>query len=144
MTTITKHRWIATQEDVSGAFKTSDGESFPRNWLDLATADDLQRVGIEAYEYTPPPKPGPSTDPADYTLTARQLRLGLLSLEVTSSDVLGAINLIDGAVEREAALIEWEYAGEYEFDHPLVSRIMTSLEINDEAAASAWIAAAGL
>lgn len=63
MTTVTKHRWVETQEDVSGAFKTTDGTSFPRNWLTLATADDLARYGIEAYEHTTPdPDPHVPTD----------------------------------------------------------------------------------
>ena len=58
MTTVTKHRWIETQEDVSGAFKSPDGTSFPRNWLELATDTDKAGAGIEAYEFTlPEPEP---------------------------------------------------------------------------------------
>jgi len=66
MTTVTKHRWVTTLEDLAGAFKAPDGTSFPRNWLTLATPDDLARYGIEAYGHT-------TLDPVPYVPTADEL-----------------------------------------------------------------------
>lgn len=130
MTTITKHRWIDSQEDVSGAFKTASGESFPRNWLDLATADDLARVGIEAYEYTPPPKPEPTTDQLFPPLAKYQFdaMVDFLGLEAAITDY---INTMPAGIERSLArsLFRNGVDGEYRRSSPLFSQIAGSASV---------------
>ncbi len=126
MTTITKHRWIDTQEDVSGAFKTASGESFPRNWLELATADDLARVGIEAYEYTPPPKPEPTIDQLFPPLAKYQFdaMVDFLGMESAITDY---INAMPAGIERSLArsLFKNGVDGVYRRSSPL------SIQISD-------------
>jgi hypothetical protein len=147
MTTITKHRWIDSQEDVSGAFKTSTGESFPRNWLDLATADDLARVGIEAYEYTPPPKPEPTTDEiypplAKYQFDAMVDYLGL------ESAITDYINTMPAGIERSLSrsLFKNGVDGVYRRSSPLFNQIAESdsVPIDSDEIDAAWATARSL
>ncbi len=56
-------------------------------------------------------------------VTARQLRLWLLGKGFTPSQITGMLNQIENATQREAALIEWEYASSYERNHPLIAQV---------------------
>lgn len=94
MATITKYRWVDTQEEVTGAFKTSDGESFPRNWLKLSTAEDRTRVGIEAYDYVEP-EPEPPT--AEELLDAEYPPLAKYQFDAMVI-FLGLSDAIDGVI----------------------------------------------
>lgn len=87
--------------------------------------------------------PAPST-PSLAPLTARQLRLGLVATGVSLTAVEAAIDAIEDATDREVARVEWEYASQFERNHPLIDRVgaavgMTSTQIND-----AWVAAVHL
>lgn len=53
-------------------------------------------------------------------LTRRQARLGLLTIGITAADVEARIDLIADPIDRAAALIEWQDAGSYDRNHPLV------------------------
>lgn len=65
-------------------------------------------------------------------ITARQLRLWLMSQERALTDVDAAIAALPEA-QREPARVEWEYSTEYDRDHPLIAAIGAALGFtNDE------------
>lgn len=89
----------------------------------------------------PDPPPLPAPPPA---LTARQLRLGLLSLGVTGAQVEAIIAALPDATAREAARIEWEYSSVYERAHPLIATVAAQLGLAEADIDAAWLAAASL
>lgn len=77
------------------------------------------------------------------TLSARQLRLALLGLGLTGAQVEAQIATIPGTpAQREAALIEWEYATTYQRDHPLVVALGSALGLTTAQIDDAWKEAA--
>lgn len=72
-----------------------------------------------------PPAPAPNFVPA--AVTPRQLRLQLLTGGVTPAMVQASLEAIPDPAQREAALIEWEYASEVRRDHPLVASLAGAL-----------------
>ncbi len=153
MTTITKHKWIETQEDVHGAFKTSDGTSFPHNWLKLATAADLVRYGIEAYEHTTP-------DPEPYVPTADEIldedyppllkyqfdaMVDYLKLDVAIDTVIDAMpDGIEKSLTR--SLRKNGVDGYFRRSSPLFASIAASpdVPIDDDGINAAWATARSL
>lgn len=96
--------------------------------------------GVVAYSWeTPPPLLVEMPPP---TLTRRQLRLGLLSLGATVTQVETAISALPDATAREEALIEWQDASSYLRSHPLVAQIAGALGFTAEQIDAAWAAAA--
>lgn len=78
-------------------------------------------------------------------LSARQLRLALLGLGLTGAAVEAQIAAMPGTpAEREAALIEWEYATEFRRDHPLVVALGAALGLTEAQIDEAWQGAATL
>lgn len=152
---VTKYKDLLTGEDMvfnqfGGLYRTPqsfNGKANPgllklgRGALGLLTPQQLADLEIEPYEYTPPEAPAASTDPRDWPLKRRQLRLGLLGLGINDAAVMTAINEIADATQRAAALIEWQDADEYNFEHPLVTKLMASVGLNEQTAATAWLAA---
>ena len=79
------------------------------------------------------------------TLSARQLRLALLGLGLTGAQVEAQIAAMPGTpAEREAAMIEWEYATTYQRDHPLVVMLGLALGLTEAQIDNAWQGAATL
>lgn len=76
-------------------------------------------------------------------LTARQLRLGLLSLGVTLSQVDALIATLPEP-ERSVAQIEWQYSKTYDRQHPLVAQMAQALELSAAQLDAAWAHAAML
>lgn len=115
---------------------------YPRGWLMSATAEEIIALGFEAYEVpaeiTIPP------EPESVSLTRRQLRFGLLALGFTDRDVKALINQNPDTAAREAALIEFEDAQSFNFDHPLFSQLPAAMGITDEVMRAAWMEAAKL
>jgi hypothetical protein len=87
---------------------------------------------IEPYE-APPPVLAP--------LSARQLRLGLVSNGISLSQVEATIDAIENQQDRDVARIEWEYASQYERDHPLIDQIGAALGLTPEQIDDMWMAA---
>lgn len=151
---VTKYKDLLTGEDVvfnkygglTRAPNAYNGQSTPgvlkfaRGALTLLTPQQLIDLAIEPYEYTQP-DPVVSTDPADYPLTRRQLRLGLLEIGLAETAVLEAINEIEDATERAVALIDWQDADNYNFDHPLVKKLISKVGIPQQTVIQAWLAA---
>jgi hypothetical protein len=86
------------------------------------------------------PPPAPPLVPA---ITARQLRLALLGLGLTGAQVEAQIAAMPGTpAQREAAMIEWEYATTYQRDHPLVVMLGAALGLTEAQIDDAWKEAA--
>lgn len=84
--------------------------------------------------------PAPSLPP----LTARQLRLGLVGGGILPAQVDAAIAAIPDDNARAVAEIEWEYAMQFERDHPLIEQVSTALGLNVEQIDTMWQAALAL
>lgn len=77
------------------------------------------------------------------TLSPRQLRLALLRLGMTGAQVEAQIAAMPGTdADREAAMIEWEYAPTYQRDHPLVIMLGAALGLTQAQIDAAWMEAA--
>lgn len=84
---------------------------------------------------------GPELLPPLRPLTARQIRLALLSVMGTGYDaqVTGAINAaIADETEKAAALIAWEYATQFQRDEPLVMALGVALGMTSEQIDTLW------
>ncbi|MEN5298365.1 hypothetical protein ABE530_08420 [Brucella sp. TWI559] len=109
--------------------------------LEMTVPDDMNnrfRVMIAAWEaegntinpYVAPPIPLPN-------LSARQLRLGLLSLSKLAA-VDTAINQLPEPAKSEAK-IEWEFASTFRRDHPLIIQLIPILGLNDGQVDAVWM-----
>ena len=109
----------------------------------LVAVPDGSGVG-EGWAYTngefAPPEPAASLIP---DITARQLRLWLLSQGVSLVDVDNAIAALP-ADQREAARVEWEYSAVYRRTHPLIESIGDMLQFTDAEIDTGFLAAAVL
>jgi len=106
--------------------------------LDTPDAVTLASVNTAAFfdgGAAPSPFPAP-------TLTARQLRLGLISAGITLVSVEAAIAAIPDDNERAVASVEWQYASQYRRDHPLIAQIGMALGLQPEVIDNLWAAAA--
>ncbi len=104
----------------------------PPQVLDLLT--NLPELPDTPLHPTPSPVP---------VITARQLRRALLRLGVTGAQVEAQIAAMHGTdADREAAMIEWEYATTYQRDHPLVALLGAALGLTTAQIDAAWKEAA--
>lgn len=78
------------------------------------------------------------------TLTARQLRLGLVINGFGLDQVDTAIAAIEDQQQRAVAQIEWEYASQFERDHPLLQQVGAALGLTEEQIDVLWEQALGL
>jgi hypothetical protein len=113
---------VATLVEVPGGVSVSEG------WL------------WNGEQFSPPSPQAPAPLPP---LTARQLRLWLLSRDITGAMVTTAIQVLPGQ-ERAVAEIEWEYATEYLRSHPMIDQIGAAFELTPELIDAAWPDAAAL
>lgn len=77
-------------------------------------------------------------EPAIPPLTARQLRLGLVLNGLSLEQVEATIDGIDDPQDRAVAKIEWEYASQFERDHPLLQQVGAALGLTEEQIDSMW------
>lgn len=84
--------------------------------------------------------PAPSFSP----LSPRQLRLMMLQIGLTDTDVEAQIAAIPDPTERAAASIEWQWATRYDRTHPLVITLAIALEFTDAELDALWSYAADL
>lgn len=77
-------------------------------------------------------------------LTARQLRLALLLIGKTPDDVLEIIKAMPAGMEREASLVEWEYASLFRRTHALIDFVGGALNLSSKQIDELWVAAAAL
>lgn len=129
---------------LSSGFIRTDPESF--------TADEIAEAGYvaaadapafdpetgtlgwdgEAWQVTArPPPPFP-------TLARKAVRNGLLSIGITSADVVTVINAIPDPLMREAAMIDWEDTKEYDRHYPLVDTLADAFGLPAEQVDTLW------
>ncbi|WP_319413862.1 hypothetical protein [uncultured Cohaesibacter sp.] len=96
-----------------------------------ALAKDLQENDPPIYEADPIP------EPALLPLTPRQLRL-ILSRYGYLSQVQPTLEALEDPQVREEALIEWEYATQYEPDNPLIEQLRLALSISEDEMDTMW------
>lgn len=109
-------------------------------WLEFINHPGFRRwENGQVIEYTPPPQPTIFAP-----LSARQLRLGLVSNGFLLSQVEAAIDAIEDQQAREVARIEWEYASTFERNHPLIEQVGSALGLMAEHIDSMWLAASTL
>lgn len=61
--------------------------------------------------------------------TPRQFRLALINSNISIQTIESMLNSIQDPIEREIALVEWEYSLEIKRDHPLISSFASQLDI---------------
>ena len=104
------------------------------------TTGEVTEIDLTPEEIAVLPPPAPPFLPA---ITARQLRLALLGLGLTGAQVEAQIAAMPGTpADREAAMIEWEYATTYQRDHPLVVALGAALGLTTAQIDDAWKEAA--
>ena len=81
--------------------------------------------------------------PSFAPLTSRQLRLGLVTNGFALEQVEAAIAAIEDPQQRAVASIEWEYASQFERDHPLIAQVGAALELTEEQVDAMWTVALG-
>ena len=85
--------------------------------------------------HVPPPEPL-------RPLTARQLRLALVTKGISLSSVKAAIDAIEDETDREVARIEWEHATTFERSHPLIEQVGAALGLTPGQIDDMWAEAA--
>ncbi|KQW62692.1 MULTISPECIES: hypothetical protein [unclassified Ensifer] len=78
------------------------------------------------------------------SLTARQLRLGLVTNGIPLSSVTSTIGGMPAGPDKDKAQIEWEYASTFNRMHPLIATVGAALGLTEEEIDNMWLAAAGL
>ena len=109
-----------------------------RQWLS-------ENPDAPVHSYVPPSPPTPEEVRAAMPpLTARQFRLGLVNSGLTTAQVTTAIEAMPAGPDKEAALIEWEYAATFNRVHPLIASVGTALGLVDEQIDAMWVASVDL
>lgn len=139
----TRFRDLDTGEDMvflpTGGFKRN-GFSYARNHLNLATPQELANLNIEAYEYTPPDPPPPSTDPVDYPLEPFQF-FAMLEILGKTDAVNTAIDAIPDATQKAVAKAKFQHMQLFERDDPLFSSLAPVVGLTDAQIDAAWMTA---
>lgn len=78
------------------------------------------------------------------TISARQIRLWLVSNGYTLAQVEQAIDAISDQQQREMVRVEWEYAPYVERSHPMLIPLAAALGLSEAAVDQAFREAAGL
>lgn len=108
-----------------------------KGWQDAPPRPDGAEWRDGAWVMPPPP-------PAPATVTARQIRLWLVSHGVSLAAVDAAINAIPNAAQRDAVRVEWEYAPYVERSHPMLVPLAAALGMTPEQIDAAFVDAASL
>lgn len=82
--------------------------------------------------------------PVPQSVTARQIRLWLVSHGVSLSAVEAAIDAIPDALQRELVRVEWEYAPYVERSHPMLVPLAAALGMSEAQVDAAFREAATL
>lgn len=101
-------------------------------------------LSVRTFVTEPIPAPEPPGPVPFAPITARQLRLWLLSAGIPAAAIDAQIAAIPDATQRAAAQIEWEYATQYDRTHPLVAQLGAALGLTDAQIDEAFRNAASL
>lgn len=86
----------------------------------------------------------PDTSPVPASVTARQIRLWLVSHGVSLAAVESAIDGIADQTQRDSVRVEWEYAPYVERSHPMLVPLASALGLSEEQVDAAFREAASL
>ncbi|WP_037386509.1 hypothetical protein [Sinorhizobium americanum] len=78
------------------------------------------------------------------SLSARQLRLGLIHAGISHTQVMAAIDAMPLGHEKDLALIEWEYATSFSRLNPLIAVVGPALGLTDIQIDAMWTVARDL
>jgi hypothetical protein len=92
----------------------------------------------------PPPPTETQIRAAMPRLTARQLRLGLVNAGISPAQVTAALEAMPPSSDADKALIEWEYATEFNRLHPLIATVGTQLNLTADQIDTMWLASVNL
>lgn len=126
----------------SGAWsieKDYRGETWWRGYGDPVLVVDLGMP--EGLTKAQPAKPEPSIDPADYPLTARQIRLGLKRHGFTMAQISAGIDTISDVDKREETRIYWDFSATIEWGHEVTQSMISRMKISQENAIAMWLVA---
>lgn len=115
-------------------------ESLVRVEADDAVIATLVRKGWEVFT----PDPVPESIAIPQSVTARQIRLWLVSHGVSLAAVDAAIDAITDATQREMVRVEWEYAPYVERSHPMLVPLASALGLTAAQVDAAFGEAAAL
>jgi hypothetical protein len=73
-------------------------------------------------------------------LSARRLRLGLINNGIMPSQVQAALEAMPAGVDREKALVEWEFASDFERNHHLILSVGAALGLTAAQIDTMWMA----
>jgi len=79
--------------------------------------------------------------PANFPLTSRQLRLGLIRNGYTLSFIQNIIDAIPDSTERDEAQVWWEFSDQIEWEHPMTGALLTLSGISANDAVTMWMTA---
>lgn len=127
-------------------------------WINFtASPTDPEQFGRDVFEqvkldpkikpYLPPVVTPPTVEElraAMPALTARQFRLGMRAMNVTTAMIDNAIATIPDPDQKEVAQIEWEYGTTFERSHKLVSQLSLMFGITPAMLDAGWMEAAKL
>lgn len=109
------------------------------------TCRDLHAKAMESGNVAPhEPPSAEDARSAMPSLTARQLRLGLIANGIMPSQVQSVLEAMPEGPSRESALVEWEYASSFERTHPLIASVSAGLSLTDEQVDAMWMKAVSL
>lgn len=77
-------------------------------------------------------------------LTPRQLRLVMVHIGLSETDVEAAIAAISGAEDRANAEVEWRWATQYQREHRLVEHLRAAMDFGKDEFDDLWIWAVSL
>lgn len=138
-----------------------NGVRHPKNIESVWSKEDLEAAGFHIVDLPVVPNGQKVTDqaivevegkpvveytlveesPADFPLTARQLRLGLIRNGIPLSTVINAIAGIQDELQRDEAQVYWEYSTHIRWEHPMTQALIAIAGIKQADAAAMWLVA---
>lgn len=131
--------------DING--ETFDCEYVSRESDTFGLAPTVRQWLVENPSFPVTPYVPPTTEEvraAMPSLTARQLRLGLLNAGISPSTVTATIGGMPAGPEKDKAQIEWEYATTFNRTHPLIANVGGALGLTDNEIDGMWLGAINL
>lgn len=106
----------------------------------IAVSTGVYRVnGVVQYVHTLEDAPPPN--PADYPLSDRQLRLGLILAGFNLATIQAAIDAIPDAMQRAIAQVWWDRSIQTHWEHPMTQTLIGLVGLTQQQAAAMWLSA---
>ncbi|ARV77522.1 hypothetical protein [Sinorhizobium phage phiM5] len=139
-----KIQWKAGEaSELIGSYRSAPYDTSPINAQLRAWMAANPSAPVHAY-VAPPPPTTEERCAAMPRLTARQFRQGLVNAGISPSAVTAKLDALPAGADKDKALIEWEYATEFNRLHPLVATVSVELGLTAEQVDAMWVASVGL